>query len=92
MYQFFALVPDNLSFLIGNKRIPKKQLNVLRQSFEEQSPQIKSFQHTLNHILYCIPTFNTMKKKKTNHCIYTITSWRTNNDMVFRWKNPEANP
>ncbi|MEK4050361.1 YxiJ family protein [Bacillus pumilus] len=46
-YEFFTLVTGSLSYVIDNKRIPKKQLNVLRQSFEEQYPQIKSYQHIL---------------------------------------------
>ncbi|MCY7566787.1 YxiJ family protein [Bacillus safensis] len=46
-YLFFSLVAGSLSYVIDHKRIPKKQLNVLRQSFEEQYPQIKSFQHVL---------------------------------------------
>lgn len=46
-YEFFTLVTGSLSYVIDHKRIPKKQLNVLRQSFEEQYPQIKSFQHIL---------------------------------------------
>ncbi|MCK8452107.1 YxiJ-like family protein [Bacillus safensis] len=46
-YMFFSLVAGSLSYVIDHKRIPKKQLNVLRQSFEEQYPQIKSFQHVL---------------------------------------------
>ncbi|MEW6978432.1 YxiJ family protein [Bacillus pumilus] len=35
LYQFFTLVPGSFSYVIENKRIPKKQLNVLRKSFEE---------------------------------------------------------
>ncbi|KIL23804.1 hypothetical protein C2W58_02513 [Bacillus pumilus] len=46
-YMFFTLVAGSLSLVIDHKRIPKKQLNVLRQSFEEQYPQIKSYQHIL---------------------------------------------
>ncbi|MGX9291405.1 YxiJ family protein [Bacillus sp. A015] len=46
-YIFFALVAGSLSYVIDHKRIPKKQLNVLLQSFEERYPQIKSFQHIL---------------------------------------------
>ncbi|WP_151040108.1 YxiJ family protein [Bacillus safensis] len=46
-YLFFSLVAGSLSLVIDHKRIPKKQLNVLCQSFEEQYPQIKSFQHIL---------------------------------------------
>ncbi|MCM3027564.1 YxiJ-like family protein [Bacillus safensis] len=46
-YMFFSLVAGSLSYVIDHKRIPKKQLNVLRQSFEEQYPQIKAFQHIL---------------------------------------------
>ncbi|MCC9087911.1 MULTISPECIES: YxiJ family protein [Bacillus] len=46
-YMFFTLVTGSLSYVIDNKRIPKKQLNVLRQSFEEQYPQIKTYQHIL---------------------------------------------
>lgn len=46
-YMFFTLVTGSLIYVIDHKRIPKKQLNVLRQSFEEQYPQIKSFQHIL---------------------------------------------
>ncbi|WP_260851452.1 YxiJ-like family protein [Bacillus pumilus] len=59
-YMFFSLVAGSLSYVVDHKRIPKKQLNVLRQSFEEQYPQIKSYQQ----ILYCIPMFNTMKKQE----------------------------
>lgn len=33
--------------MVDHKRIPKKQLNVLRQSFEEQYPQIKTYQQIL---------------------------------------------
>lgn len=50
-YMFFSLVAGSLSLVIDHKRIPKKQLNVLRQSFEEQYPQIKTYQH----ILDCYP-------------------------------------
>ncbi|MBD3860515.1 hypothetical protein IEE86_12320 [Bacillus sp. 28A-2] len=46
-YEFFALIAGSLSYVIDNKRIPKKQLNVLRQPFEERYPQIKSFQPIL---------------------------------------------
>ncbi|MDR0126792.1 YxiJ family protein [Bacillus zhangzhouensis] len=46
-YLFFTLVAGSLSLVIDHKRIPKKQLNVLRHSFEEQYPQIKSYQHIL---------------------------------------------
>ncbi|EKF36585.1 YxiJ family protein [Bacillus xiamenensis] len=46
-YEFFTLVTGSLSLVIDHKRIPKKQLNVLRQSFEEQYPQIKSCQQIL---------------------------------------------
>ncbi|MGE6857555.1 YxiJ family protein [Bacillus pumilus] len=46
-YMFFSLVAGSLSYVIDHKRIPKKQLNVLRQSFEEQYPQIKTYQHIL---------------------------------------------
>ncbi|MDM5320768.1 YxiJ family protein [Bacillus altitudinis] len=46
-YMFFTLVAGSLSYVIDHKRIPKKQLNVLRQSFEEQYPQIKTYQHIL---------------------------------------------
>ncbi|AOZ89936.1 hypothetical protein BK049_15300 [Bacillus xiamenensis] len=47
VYMFFTLVAGSLSLVIDHKRIPKKQLNVLRQSFEEQYPQIKTYQHIL---------------------------------------------
>lgn len=65
-YMFFSLVAGSLSYVVDHKRIPKKQLNVLRQSFEEQYPQIKSYRinRSLNHILYCTPMFNTMKKQE----------------------------
>ncbi|MEB2358438.1 YxiJ-like family protein [Bacillus pumilus] len=46
-YMFFSLVGGSLSLVIDHKRIPKKQLNVLRQSFEKQYPQIKTYQHIL---------------------------------------------
>ncbi|QLI77558.1 YxiJ family protein [Bacillus pumilus] len=46
-YLFFSLVAGSLSYVIDHKRIPKKQLNVLRQSFEEQYPQLKSYQQIL---------------------------------------------
>ncbi|MEY8845832.1 YxiJ family protein [Bacillus safensis] len=44
---FIALVAGTSSLVVDHKRIPKKQLNVLRQSFEEQYPQIKSYQQIL---------------------------------------------
>ncbi|WP_035390913.1 YxiJ family protein [Bacillus sp. UNC125MFCrub1.1] len=46
-YMFISLVAGSLSYVVDHKRIPKKQLNVLRQSFEEQYPQIKSYQEIL---------------------------------------------
>ncbi|QHQ76089.1 YxiJ family protein [Bacillus pumilus] len=46
-YMFFSLVAGSLSYVVDHKRIPKKQLTVLRQSFEEQYPQIKSYQQIL---------------------------------------------
>ncbi|WP_111291713.1 YxiJ family protein [Bacillus safensis] len=46
-YMFFTLVAGSLSYVVDNKRIPKRQFKVLQQSFEEQYPQIKTYQHIL---------------------------------------------
>ncbi|MGD6977481.1 YxiJ family protein [Bacillus altitudinis] len=48
----------SLSCVIDNKWISKRQLKVLQQSFEEQYPQNKAFQH----ILYYMSISSTMEK------------------------------
>ncbi|MCY7465977.1 YxiJ-like family protein [Bacillus safensis] len=65
-YLFFSLVAGSLSYVVDHKRIPKKQLNVLRQSFEEQSPQIKSFQHILEsyHLLHSYIQYHEETRKR----------------------------
>ncbi|MFK4006839.1 MULTISPECIES: YxiJ-like family protein [Bacillus] len=63
---FFSLVAGSLSYVVDHKRIPKKQLNVLRQSFEEQFPQIKSFYHILESypLLHSYVQYNEKTRKR----------------------------
>jgi len=66
LYQFFALVSGSLSYVIENKRIPKRQLKVLQQSFEEQYPQIKTYQHILESypLLHSYVQYNEETRKR----------------------------